>query len=153
MSIWRLVKPHVKYYVDILKARWLRWLNRTDCCVWLYQKKLWQFMFEMHLISGITDGWQGCEPHPHIKLNVKTRPLLACILVFIILLVLVVCCFLTFSECFPVIPGFCLAVLYRTCYCFSTIFWVLASSLQLSIPWLKILVMSLHLIKARLYCR
>jgi len=33
-------------------------------------------MFEMHLISGITDGWQGCEsPHPPVKLNVKTGPL------------------------------------------------------------------------------
>jgi len=21
-------------------------------------------MFEMHLISGITDGWQGCDPPP-----------------------------------------------------------------------------------------
>ena len=26
--------------------------------VWLYQKNLWLFMFELHLISGITDGWQ-----------------------------------------------------------------------------------------------
>jgi len=40
----------------------LRLLNRTDCHVWLYQKNLWLFMFKMHLISGITDGWQGCEP-------------------------------------------------------------------------------------------
>ena len=32
-------------------------------------------MFEMHLISGITDWWQGCEPPPPAKLNVKTGPL------------------------------------------------------------------------------
>jgi len=32
-------------------------------------------MFEMHLISGITDGWQGGEPPSPAKLNVKTRPL------------------------------------------------------------------------------
>jgi len=32
-------------------------------------------MFEMHLISGITDGWQGCEPPAPAKLNVKTGPL------------------------------------------------------------------------------
>jgi len=38
-------------------------------------KELWLFMFEMHLVSGITDGWQGCEPHPLTKPNVKTRPL------------------------------------------------------------------------------
>jgi len=53
----------------------LRLLNRIDCYVWLYQKKLWLFMFEMHLISGITDGWQGGEPPSPAKLNVKTRPL------------------------------------------------------------------------------
>jgi len=29
-----------------------------------YQKKFWLFMFEIHLISGITDGWKGCEPPP-----------------------------------------------------------------------------------------
>jgi len=32
-------------------------------------------MFEMHLISGITDGWQVCEPPSPAKLNVKTGPL------------------------------------------------------------------------------
>ena len=31
-------------------------------------------MFQMHLISGIPDGWQGCESPPN-KLNVKTGPL------------------------------------------------------------------------------
>ena len=35
----------------------------------LYQKNMWVFTFEMHLISGITD-----EPPPD-KLNVKTGPL------------------------------------------------------------------------------
>jgi len=30
-------------------------------------------MFEMHLISGIPDGWQGCKPPA--KLNIKTGPL------------------------------------------------------------------------------
>jgi len=32
-------------------------------------------MFEMHLISGPTDGWQGREPPLPAKLNVKTGPL------------------------------------------------------------------------------
>jgi len=45
----------------------LRLLNRTDFYVWLYQKNLWMFMFEMHLISGIADGWQGCEPPRQAK--------------------------------------------------------------------------------------
>ena len=31
-------------------------------------------MFEMHLISGITDGWQGAN-RPPAKPNVKTGPL------------------------------------------------------------------------------
>jgi len=31
-------------------------------------------MFEMHLISGTTDRWQGCEPSPPAKLNVKAGP-------------------------------------------------------------------------------
>ena len=57
-------------------------------------------MLEMHLISGITD-----EPPPLAKLNVKTGPYVAFILVSTILLVSVDC-FLRFSECFPVISGF-----------------------------------------------
>jgi len=51
-----LVKPHANYYVDILKARWLRpafaesyRLRRVTL------SNLWLFMFEMHLISGIND--------------------------------------------------------------------------------------------------
>jgi len=32
-------------------------------------------MFEMHLISGITDGWQECEPPPCQVKNVKSGPL------------------------------------------------------------------------------
>jgi len=59
----------------------------------------------------------------------KPGPYLACILVLTILLVSIDCCFLRFSECFLVILGFCLAVQYRICYCFSTIFSVLASGL------------------------
>jgi len=44
-------------------------------------------MFEMHLISGITKGWQGCEPPPlPIKMQ-KPDPYLGCILAFAILLV------------------------------------------------------------------
>jgi len=33
-------------------------------------------MFEMQLISGKTDGWEGCGPPPLLaKLNVKSGPL------------------------------------------------------------------------------
>jgi len=76
----------------------VRLLNRTICYVWLYQKSLWLFLFEIHLISDITDGWQGCEPlSPPAKLNVKTEPRLAGILVFSILLVSVDCFFAFFG--------------------------------------------------------
>ena len=84
----------------------LRLLNRTDCDVWLYQKNLWMFMFEM--ISGITDGWQGCKPHrPPAKRNVTTGPLPSlyfgiCYSFHFSTLLF----FLGFSDCFPVISGF-----------------------------------------------
>jgi len=81
-------------------------------------------MFEMHLISGITDGWQGCEPpRPPPNLNVKAGPLPSSYFGiyysfgFSILLL-----FLRFLECFPAISGFCIAIQNRICYCFSTIF-------------------------------
>ena len=102
----------------------LRLLNCTDCDVWLYQKNLCLFKFEMHLISGINN-----EPPPLAKLNVKTGPL--CSLYFGIYYSFgfsrVDGCFLRFLECFPAISGFCIAVQYRVYYCFSIIFWVLAS--------------------------
>jgi len=52
----------------------LHLLNRTDCYVWLYQKNVWLFMLEMHLISDIIDGWQECELPPSAKANVKNGP-------------------------------------------------------------------------------
>ena len=79
ISTWRLVKrlPTIVSIYSKQSGCLLRLLNRTDCYVWLYQKKLWLFMFEMHPISGITDGWLGCEPPPSPKLNAKTGPLLS----------------------------------------------------------------------------
>jgi len=64
----------------------------------------------MHLISGIADEWQGREPPPPAKLNVKTRPLpslhfgISNSFGFSRLL------FFAFWECFLVISGFCIAV-------------------------------------------
>jgi len=66
-------------------------------------------MFETHLISGITDGWQGCEPPP-AKLNVKTGTLPSLYFGIYILLVSVDCYFLRFLECFPVISDLCIAI-------------------------------------------
>ena len=53
-------------------------------------------MFEMHLISGINNE----PPPPPAKLNVKTGPNVACILVFTILLVSADCCFFAFFAVF-----------------------------------------------------
>ena len=57
ISMRRLVKPHANYCVDILKAHWLRPAFTESYRLWRVTllKDLWLFMFEMHLISGITD--------------------------------------------------------------------------------------------------
>ena len=111
----------------------LRLLNRTDCYVWLYQNNFWLFMFEMHLISGITDGWQGAN-RPPAKLNVKTGPLpslyFGIYYSFDFSRLLLFC---VFRSVFRYIEVLCRAVQYQICYCFWTIFWVLSvGSLQLS---------------------
>ena len=117
----------------------LHLLNRTDCYVWLYQKNLWMFMLEMHLISGKTDGWQGCKPHrPPAKRNVTTGPLPSLYFGICYSFHFSTLFFLGFSDCFPVISGFCIVVQYRIWYCFFTIFWVLASGLpSVKFPLLK----------------
>jgi len=84
---------------------------------------MWLFMFEMHLISGINDGWQGFEPASPAKLNVKTGPLPSLYIgIYYYFGFSRLLFFLRFLECFPVISGFCIAVQYRIFYCFSTIF-------------------------------
>ena len=133
----------------------LRWLNRTDCYVWLYQKNLWLFMFEMHLISGITDGGR-CANLPPAKLNVKSGPRPLPSLYFCIYY-----CFgfsrLFFFAFFGVFSGD-FGFLYRHSipdlllffnYFLSVSQW---APFSLVSPWLKPLVTSLHLIKARLNC-
>ena len=141
----------------------LRLLNRTDCDVWLCPKNLWLFIYEMHLITGITDGWLGCEVPPLTKLNVNAGPLsslyfgIYCSFDFSRLL------FFAFSECFPVISGFVYPfkklpdLLLFLKYFLSVSQWAIQLrvplTLQLSVPCLKPLVTSLHLIKERLYCK
>ena len=80
-------------------------------------------MFEMHLISGITD-----DP-PLAKLNVKTGPLRSLYFGIYYSFGFQIVVFLRFWECFLVISGFFIAVQYRVRYRLSTIFWVLASGL------------------------
>ena len=73
----------VRHWCHLL-CRHIQSTLAAPCVCWIVpivtfnsiKRTLWMFMFEMHLISGITDGWQGCEPHrPPAKRNVKTGPL------------------------------------------------------------------------------
>ena len=135
----------------------LRLLNRTDSYVWLYQKNLWLFIFEMHLISGIIDGWQRCEPpRPPCQAkckNVKTGPNVACILVFTIRLISVDCCFFAFFVVCSGDFGFLYSgSIPDLLLCIKYFLSVSQSGLPSAKfpPWLKPLVASLHLVKARL---
>jgi len=109
----------------------------------------------MHLISGRTDGRGGANRTP-AKLNLKPGPLPSLYFGIYILLVSVdYCCFLRFSECFPVISVFFYRhstpdLLLFLNYFLSVSQW---APFRLVSPWLKPLVTSLHLIKAWLYCR
>ena len=132
----------------------LRLLNRTDCDVWLYQKNLWLFMFEMHLISGMAD--EPPTPPPTLaKLNVKTEPqrslYFGIYYSFGFSRLLFFALFGVFSGDFGFlyscsIPGLLLFLNYFL----SVSQW---APFTLVSPWLKPLVTLLHLIKARLYCR
>ena len=136
ISIWRLAKPQANHCVVILKARWLRptFAESYRFYVWVYQKNLWLFMFEMHLISGITDGWQGCEPPRPAKCKNRAP---------------------TLDVFWSGDVGFLYShsmpdLLLFLNYFLSVSQWAPFSKVS---PWLKPLVTSLHLIKARLYCR
>jgi len=72
--------------------------KRTFCSLWKTQSVL-KINHCCSTLSGITNRMQG-EGHPPGKLNVKTGPPLADVLIFGILLVLIGCCFLHFSGCF-----------------------------------------------------
>ena len=103
ISIWRLVKPHASYCVNILKARWLRPAIaesyrslRATLSKKLVAVHVWNAPDQWHnwRVAGVRT--------PPAKINVKTGPLptVACILVFIILLVSVDCCFFVFRSVF-----------------------------------------------------
>ena len=117
-----IVSVYSKHAVCVLHL-----LNRTGCYVWLYPKNLRLFVFEMHLISGITDEWQGCEPPPPLaKLNVNTGPVPSlCFGIYYSFGFSRLLLFSCFSGFIPMISCICIAVQYRICYCFSTIFWIL----------------------------
>ena len=128
ISIWRLVKPHAKSCVDILKARWLR--PEFAESYRLLRVTLSKERVAVHVWNA-PDMWHNWRTASPAKLNVKTGPPPSLYFGiyysfgFIRLLF-----FLRFSECFPVISGCCIYSQYRICYCFSNIFWVLASGLS-----------------------
>ena len=103
---------------------------------------MWLFVFEMHLISGVTDGG-GCETDagvrtaPPWKAKCKNQAPTELVFWYLLFVWLSVSFFLRFSECFPVISGFSTANQIRIhCY-FSTFFTVLGwpvGSLQLVSP-------------------
>ena len=97
ISIWRLVKPHANYCVDILTARWLRpafaesyRLRRVTLSKELVAVHAWNAPDQWH-------NWRTAPPPA--KLNVKTGPYVAFILVSTILLVSVDC-FCVFRSVF-----------------------------------------------------
>ena len=131
ISIWRLVKPHANYCVDILIARWLRpafaelyRLLRVTPSKELAAVRVWNAPDQWH-------NCRGANRPPPAKINVKIGILPRLYFGIYILLVSVDCCFLRFSEFFSGDFGF-IAIQYRICYCFSTIFWMLASGLPSS---------------------
>ena len=73
--IWPLVKRYVDYYVDILKARWLRpvFAESYRLYVWIRRKNYQLFVLEMHLLKAwdctTTDNShvQGYQHYPTIK--------------------------------------------------------------------------------------
>jgi len=125
ISIWRLVKPHANYCVDILTARWLRPAFPESHRVRRVTQS--KELVGVHVWNA-PDQWHNWRTSPPCQAKCKTGPLRSLYFGiyysfgFIRLLF-----FLRFWECFPVISGFCIAVQYRVCYRFLTIFWVVAS--------------------------
>ena len=130
ISIWQLVEPHANYCVDILKARWLRptfaelyRLLRMTLSKEVLAVHVWNAPNQWH-------NWRvaGVRTASPCQAKCKNRDP-TCLYIGI--------CYsfgfskLLFFAFFGVFSGdffgFCIAVKYRICYCFSTIFWVLAS--------------------------
>ena len=124
ISIW-VGQAACKLLCRYTHSSWVCWIYRTDCDVWLLSRTCGCSCLKCTWsVSSLTN----C-PAPLAKLNVKTRPLRSLDLGIYYLFGFSRLLFFAFSECFLVILGFCIAVEYRVRYCFSTIFWVLASGL------------------------
>ena len=136
-----------RYTQSTLAGSCVCWIVPIATCT--HQKNLWVFMFEMHQISGITD-----EPHP-AKLNVKTGPLRSLYFgsyySFGFSRLLFFAFFWVFSGDF----GFLYSCSIPGLLLFLNYFLIVGQWAPFSkvSPWLKPLVTSLHLIKARVHCR
>ena len=132
ISIWRSVMPHANYRVGILKARWLRPAFAES--YWLLRVTLSKELLAVHVWNA-PDQWPnwrvaGARTSPPAKLNVKTGPLPSLYYgIFYYCFGFSRLLFFAFFEVFSGDSFFSVAVQYRICYCFSTIFWVLGSRL------------------------
>ena len=122
ISIWRLVNPHANYCVDILKARWLRptfaelyRLLRVTLSKEVLAVHVWNAPNQWHnwRVAGVRTA-SPCQGK--CKNRAPTYLYIGIYYSFGFSRLLFFC-------------GFCIAVKYRICYCFSTIFWVLACGL------------------------
>ena len=104
--------PHHNYCVYIFKARWLQ-------PAFAESYRLWRVTLPKELagvhVCNASDRWHnwrvaGVRATTPVKLNVKTGPLPSLHLVLIFLGFQSIVVFLRFSECFPVISCFCIAV-------------------------------------------
>ena len=72
ISIWRLVKPHANYCVDILTARWLHPAFAESYR--MRRVTLSKKLVAVHVWNA-PDQWHNWRTAPLAKLNVKTGPL------------------------------------------------------------------------------
>jgi len=133
ISVWPLVKPHAIYCIDILKAHWLRpafaesyRLLRLTLSKEIVDVYVWNAPDQWHnwRVARVRTAQPPCQTKCK---NWAPTQLVFWYLLFIWFQQVVV--FLRFSDGFPVISVLCIAVQYRICYCFFTIFWVLANGL------------------------
>ena len=135
ISIWRLVKPHANDCVGIVNARWLRpafaesyRLLRVTLSKELVAVHVWNAPDQWHnwRVARVRSAPTPSKRPPPL-LNVNTGRLPSLYFGIYYSFGFSRLFFLRFAECFLVISSFCITVQCRICYCFSTIFWVLAS--------------------------
>jgi len=126
ITIWRLVKLHANYCVDILTARWLR-----PAFAELYRLRrviLSKELVAVHVWNA-PDQWHNWRTSPPCQAKCTNRDPSSLYFGIYYSFGFSRLLFFAFLGVFSGDFGFCIAVQYRVCYRFSTIFWVLASGL------------------------